>query len=160
MREYILILVLCGVFSPALAQPDTWQQRSDVGWNAPNGPIGRNAAVCFSIGNNGYFGTGNVLAARAISVREALIRHAYVRTAKRNSGIGGKLLAHLRSMAETRILIGTWADAKWAIAFYEKHGFRLVSEQEKNTLLRRYWNIPERQVETSVVLTSSNSAGI
>lgn len=84
-----------------------------------------------------------------------LIRHAYVRTAKRNSGIGSKLLAHLQSMAETRILIGTWADAKWAIAFYEKHGFRLVTEQEKNYLLRRYWNIPERQVETSVVLTSS-----
>ena len=85
-----------------------------------------------------------------------LIRHAYVRTAKRNSGIGGKLLSHLRSMAETRILIGTWADAKWAIAFYEKHGFRVVTEQEKNYLLRRYWNIPERQVETSVVLTSES----
>ncbi|OQP40826.1 GNAT family N-acetyltransferase [Niastella yeongjuensis] len=83
-----------------------------------------------------------------------LIRHAYVRTAKRNSGIGGKLLTHLRSLTETRILIGTWTDAKWAIAFYEKHGFRLVTEQEKNSLLRRYWNIPERQVETSVVLTS------
>jgi N-acetylglutamate synthase-like GNAT family acetyltransferase len=83
-----------------------------------------------------------------------LIRHAYVRTAKRNSGIGSKLLDHLRNIAKTRILIGTWADAKWAIAFYEKHGFRLVTEQEKNVLLRRYWNIPERQVETSVVLTN------
>jgi N-acetylglutamate synthase-like GNAT family acetyltransferase len=83
-----------------------------------------------------------------------LIRHAYVRTAKRNSGIGGKLLAHLRTLSDHRILIGTWAAATWAIAFYEKHGFRLVTEQEKNSLLRRYWNIPERQVETSVVLTS------
>ena len=81
-----------------------------------------------------------------------LIRHAYVRTAERNKGIGSKLMSHLRQMTARPILIGTWADAVWAIRFYEKHGFRLVSTEEKNCLLKKYWRIPERQVETSVVL--------
>ena len=81
-----------------------------------------------------------------------LIRHAYVRTARRKQGIGGKLLSHLRKQTERPLLIGTWADAVWAIRFYEKHGFRLVTEEEKNRLLKKYWSIPERQVETSVVL--------
>jgi GNAT superfamily N-acetyltransferase len=81
-----------------------------------------------------------------------LIRHAYVRTARRNQGIGERLLSHLREQTDRPILIGTWADAVWAIRFYEKHGFRLVSPEEKARLLRRYWSIPERQVETSVVL--------
>ncbi len=81
-----------------------------------------------------------------------LIRHAYVRTAERNKGIGSKLMSHLRQMPDRPILIGTWADAVWAIRFYEKHGFRLVSTEEKNRLLKKYWRIPERQVETSVVL--------
>jgi GNAT superfamily N-acetyltransferase len=81
-----------------------------------------------------------------------LIRHAYVRTAERNKGIGSKLMSHLRQMTARPILIGTWADAVWAIWFYEKHGFRLVSTEEKNRLLKKYWRIPERQVETSVVL--------
>ena len=85
-----------------------------------------------------------------------LIRHAYVRTQSRQQGIGGKLLQHLVAMATTPILIGTWADASWAIDFYKKHGFRQVSVDEKNRLLRIYWSIPERQVETSVVLASEN----
>lgn len=81
-----------------------------------------------------------------------LIRHAYVRTARRNRGIGGKLLTFLRGRATRPLLIGTWADASWAVSFYEKHGFRLVSQEEKNRLLKKYWTIPDRQVETSVVL--------
>jgi len=81
-----------------------------------------------------------------------LIRHAYVRTAKRNQGIGAKLLSYLREKTTRPILIGTWADAVWAIRFYEKRGFRLVSSEEKDRLLREYWSIPERQIETSVVL--------
>jgi len=85
-----------------------------------------------------------------------LIRHAYVRTSQRSKGIGGKLLEHLRSMTTTPILIGTWADAGWAIGFYQKHGFRVLEKGEKNALLRKYWTIPERQVETSVVLASRN----
>jgi GNAT superfamily N-acetyltransferase len=81
-----------------------------------------------------------------------LIRHAYVRTERRRQGIGGRLLSHLRTLTERPILIGTWADAGWAVRFYEKHGFQLVSQADKERLLRKYWSIPERQVETSVVL--------
>ncbi|MGD8776947.1 MAG: GNAT family N-acetyltransferase [Syntrophobacterales bacterium] len=81
-----------------------------------------------------------------------LIRHSYVRTAKQSKGIGGKLLSHLRTMTSRPILVGTWADATWAISFYEKHGFRLVTPEEKDRLLKKYWSIPERQIETSVVL--------
>jgi len=81
-----------------------------------------------------------------------LIRHAYVRTANRNQGIGGKLLSHLRTITSRPVLIGTWADAVWAIGFYEKHGYRVVDPVEKDRLLKKYWNIPDRQVETSVVL--------
>ena len=84
-----------------------------------------------------------------------LIRHAYVRTASRGGGIGGQLLQHLRTIAKGPILIGTWADAAWAIGFYRKHGFRVVSYEEKERLLRRYWKIPERQIETSVVLAEA-----
>ena len=81
-----------------------------------------------------------------------LLRHAYVRTVWRNGGIGGKLLIALREMATRPLLVGTWADAVWAVRFYEKHGFRLVSPAEKDRLLNKYWSISERQVETSVVL--------
>ena len=81
-----------------------------------------------------------------------LIRHAYVRTARQNQGVGGKVLSELREKTSSPILIGTWADAVWAVRFYEKHGFRLVSREEKNRLLKKYWSIPDRQVETSVVL--------
>ncbi|MFP3871150.1 MAG: GNAT family N-acetyltransferase, partial [Syntrophobacteria bacterium] len=81
-----------------------------------------------------------------------LIRHAYVRPAMQNQGLGGKLLSHLRQMTSRPILIGTWAAATWAVRFYEKHGFRLVPPAEKDRLLRRYWSVPGRQIETSVVL--------
>jgi N-acetylglutamate synthase-like GNAT family acetyltransferase len=81
-----------------------------------------------------------------------LIRHAYVKTNCRNMGMGTRLLRHLESMTEKPILIGTWSDATWAIRFYQKNGYRLLREAEKNDLLTKYWNIPERQVETSVVL--------
>ena len=84
-----------------------------------------------------------------------LIRHAYVRTARRNRGIGTSLLTHLRTLTAKPILIGTWATASWAIRFYEKHGFAMISGEEKNRLLRKYWSIPERQVETSVVLAEA-----
>ena len=82
-----------------------------------------------------------------------LIRHAYVRTGRHNQGIGGQLLSRLRKQTSRPTLVGTWKDATWAIRFYQKHGFQLVSpEREKNRLLAQYWAIPERQVETSVVL--------
>ncbi len=85
-----------------------------------------------------------------------LIRHAYVRTMERGKGIGSKLLQHLCSTSTSPILIGTWAAATWAITFYQNHGFRLLSEEEKNTLLKKYWSVPPRQMETSVVLASEN----
>jgi N-acetylglutamate synthase-like GNAT family acetyltransferase len=88
-----------------------------------------------------------------------LIRHAYVRTVNRNKGIGSRLLKHLTSMSTAPILIGTWADAKWAIEFYQKHGFRLLSKSETESLLRKYWKIPLRQLETSVVLASPTWKG-
>jgi N-acetylglutamate synthase-like GNAT family acetyltransferase len=81
-----------------------------------------------------------------------LIRHAYVRTAAQRRGVGAGLLAHLRAQTIRPLLIGTWADAVWAIRFYEKHGFELTSAEQKAELLRRYWSVPERQIETSVVL--------
>jgi N-acetylglutamate synthase-like GNAT family acetyltransferase len=84
-----------------------------------------------------------------------LIRHAYVRTGRRRSGLGGKLLHFLLGRATKPVLIGTWAAATWAIAFYQKHGFTRVTEREKNFLLRKYWAIPERQIETSVVLADA-----
>lgn len=82
----------------------------------------------------------------------ALIRHSYVRPLKQNQGIGGKLLFYLQRQTTRPILVGTWADAVWAIRFYEKNGFRLVSPEEKDMLLKKYWSIPERQIESSVVL--------
>lgn len=81
-----------------------------------------------------------------------LIRHAYVRTTQRKSGVGTRLLKELLDNSEKPILIGTWKAAAWAISFYEKHGFRLVSPHETAALLQKFWNISPRQVETSVVL--------
>ena len=81
-----------------------------------------------------------------------LIRHAYVRIAYQSRGIGGALLSSLAEQATGPLLVGTWAAAEWAIRFYERHGFRVVSPQEKDQLLTTYWNIPTRQKETSVVL--------
>ena len=81
-----------------------------------------------------------------------LIRHAYVRTARRNQGIGRRLLAALREQTTGQLLVGTWADAAWAIRFYERQGFQLLSSTEKDRLLKKYWSIPDRQIETSVVL--------
>jgi len=81
-----------------------------------------------------------------------LIRHAYVRTGSQRLGIGAHLLSHLRQLASGPVLIGTWANALWAIRFYERYGFQIVGRREKDRLLRRYWDVPERQIETSVVL--------
>jgi GNAT superfamily N-acetyltransferase len=86
-----------------------------------------------------------------------LIRHAYVRPERQGEGIGSRLLAHLLELPHQPLLVGTWVDAGWAIRFYERHGFRLVTPAEKDRLLRRYWRIPGRQVETSVVLRLSET---
>ena len=89
------------------------------------------------------------------SVREVdLIRHAYVLPGAQRGGIGGALLAQLRGQSARRMLIGTWAAADWAIRFYRKHGFAEVPTDEKTRLLKTYWTIPDRQIETSVVLAN------
>jgi N-acetylglutamate synthase-like GNAT family acetyltransferase len=102
----------------------------------------------------GYEESGEIVGVMGIQpIRDVtLIRHAYVRTAERNRGIGGKLLSYLEGQTIRPVLIGTWADAVWAVRFYEKHGFRLVTKEEKDRLLRKYWSISERQIETSLVL--------
>ena len=81
-----------------------------------------------------------------------LVRHAYVRTQRQKAEIGARLLAHLRHLAHGPVLIGTWADASWAIRFYEKHGFELAGPEEKNRLLKTYWTVPDEQIAASVVL--------
>lgn len=98
--------------------------------------------------NGGLAGVMGIQKVRDVT----LIRHAYVLTAKQRRGIGRRLLSHLRGLARAPVLIGTWADAAWAIKFYEKNGFERVSPQERDWLLIRYWTVPEQQRKASVVL--------
>ena len=84
-----------------------------------------------------------------------LIRHAYVRTSERGHGLGTLLLKQLLATTTRPVLIGTWRAATWAISFYERHGFQVVGDEEKNRLLKRYWTVPDRQIETSVVLADA-----
>lgn len=86
----------------------------------------------------------------------ALVRHAYVATTVQRGGVGTQLLRHVLSIARKPILIGTWTTASWAIRFYERNGFTLVPARETPSLLRKYWSIPERQIETSVVLADQS----
>ena len=102
----------------------------------------------------GYEEDGTLVAVMGIQQVQdvTLIRHAYVRTTSQKQGIGALLLSHLRKMACNPVLIGTWADAAWAIRFYERYGFQVVAPDEKQRLLKKYWTVPDRQIETSVVL--------
>ena len=97
---------------------------------------------------------GQLLGVMGIQDKEdvALVRHAYTATTSQRKGVGTKLLRHVKALADKPILIGTWADASWAIEFYRRNGFTVVSDGEKNRLLRAYWSVSARQVETSVVL--------
>ena len=102
----------------------------------------------------GWEDAGSLIGVMGIQqVRDAtLIRHAYVRSGHQSRGIGGALLAALVNQGNGKLLVGTWAAAEWAIRFYQRHGFRLVTLEEKDRLLSTYWKIPARQQETSVVL--------
>jgi GNAT superfamily N-acetyltransferase len=102
----------------------------------------------------GYAEDGSLIAVMGIQDRGpvTLIRHAYTRTERRGEGIGSKLLEHLLGITTKPVMIGTWRGATWAVMFYQKHGFKLAGEEDKDRLLREYWSIPHRQVETSVVL--------
>ena len=87
-----------------------------------------------------------------------LIRHAYVSPGSQRRGVGSALLDHLMRSAERPVLVGTWAAAEWAVRFYRRHGFEPVSREQTTELLRTYWTIPERQIETSIVLRRGSSA--
>ncbi len=102
----------------------------------------------------GYESDGELLGVMGIQpVRDVeLIRHAYVLPGRQRGGVGSELLEHLVRLSTQRLLVGTWASAEWAIGFYRRHGFELVTPAQKAALLRSYWRIPGRQVETSVVL--------
>ena len=102
----------------------------------------------------GYYKKSNLIGVMGIqNVKDVtLIRHAYVLTKERQKGIGTKLLNHLKKLADRPVLIGTWKAAEWAITFYNKNCFALVTEKEKNILLKKYWTISKRQIEESVVL--------
>lgn len=115
------------------------------------------AGVVFS----GYESDGELVGVMGVQpVRDVdLIRHAYVAPGRQGRGIGGALLAHLLGASTRRTLVGTWAAASWAIRFYERHGFEAVDAERTAELLKAYWTIPERQIETSVVLAWSPRAG-
>ena len=103
----------------------------------------------------GYEQDGILLGVMGLqSVKDvSLIRHAYVRTLARRSGIGARLLSHIKALTTRPILVGTWASAAWAVRFYQKHGFEVVSHAEKEKRLRTYWTVSERQIEISLVLS-------
>ena len=107
---------------------------------------------------SGWERNGELLGVMGLQVVRdvTLNRHAYVRRANQGEGIGGALLDALRAQSTSRLLVGTWADAQWAIRFYERHRFQLVPAEEKDRLLDAYWNIPPRQRDTSVVLVAMN----
>ena len=104
----------------------------------------------------GYETDGALVAVMGLQpVRDVdLIRHAYVLPGRQRHGVGGALLAHLRGLSSRRMLVGTWAAADWAIRFYHRHGFEPVAAEHKATLLKTYWTVPDRQIETSVVLAN------
>ena len=123
-------------------------------WHAPYMPREELLAeIAAGVQFSGWDETGLVGVIGIQRVRDAtLIRHAYVLAAHQSRGIGAALLAALVQQSSGKLLVGTWAAADWAIRFYERHGFRLVATEEKDQLLSTYWNIPDRQRETSVVL--------
>jgi GNAT superfamily N-acetyltransferase len=105
----------------------------------------------------GYEEDGRLLGVMGLqNVKDVtLIRHAYVRTEYKNKGIGGRLLKRLLTLTQRPTLVGTWAGAWWAVKFYEKYGYKVVILKEKDRLLKKYWNITERQIETSIVLADA-----
>ena len=124
-------------------------------WHAPYMSAAElDAEIASGVAFWGYDDGGQVIGVMGIQpVADVdLIRHAYVVPDRQGEGVGAALLRQLTETAARPVLVGTWAAAEWAIRFYERHGFELVSQEEKARLLRTYWNIPERQVATSVVL--------
>ncbi|HUA04837.1 MAG TPA: GNAT family N-acetyltransferase [Solirubrobacteraceae bacterium] len=126
-------------------------------WHEPYMPAGElDDEIAAGVTFWGYESEGELLGVMGIqTVRDVeLIRHAYVVPGRQRGGVGSELLEHLVALSTQRLLVGTWAAAEWAIEFYRRHGFELVTPEQKTALLRSYWRIPERQVETSVVLAN------
>jgi GNAT superfamily N-acetyltransferase len=125
-------------------------------WHEPYMPADElDAEIAAGVRFWGYEADGELLGIMGVQpVRDVdLIRHAYVAPDSQRGGVGGALLEHLLRGATRPMLVGTWGAAGWAIRFYERHGFEQVSRARAAELLREYWTIPERQVETSVVLS-------
>jgi len=116
------------------------------------------SGVRFSVLEEG----GRIIGAMGVQrVRDAtLIRHAYVRKLAQGKGVGGALIGHLLENSPRPVMVGTWAAAQWAIRFYERHGFRLVPQEERDRLLTTYWAIPDWQREASVVLVLEEGHGV
>jgi N-acetylglutamate synthase-like GNAT family acetyltransferase len=130
-------------------------------WRAPYMPASElDHEIASGVEFWGYESDGELIGVMGIqAVRDVhLIRHAYVKPGSQRGGIGGALIEHLMRSATRPVLVGTWAAAEWAIAFYRRHGFVQVSPETKTRLLQTYWEIPERQIETSVVMRRSRSA--
>ena len=124
-------------------------------WHDPYMPMSElSAEIDAGVEFWGYRQDGELLGVMGIQPVEDvwLVRHAYVRPAAQGRGVGGALLSELQSRVSAQLLVGTWAAATWAIRFYERQGFVAVPPARVAPLLRRYWSIPERQIETSVVL--------
>jgi N-acetylglutamate synthase-like GNAT family acetyltransferase len=124
-------------------------------WHDPYMPLEElQAQIADGVKFSCYVDSENIIGVMGIQDKGEvnLIRHAYVKSQQRKSGIGTQLLQQLIGTSNKPILIGTWTAATWAISFYEKHGFNVVSPQEKEILLRKFWSIPQRQIEESVVL--------
>jgi GNAT superfamily N-acetyltransferase len=127
-------------------------------WHEPYMPVDElQAEIAAGIVFSGCESDGELVGVMGIQDRGevTLIRHAYVRTGERRKGIGKMLLKHLATTTAKPILIGTWQAATWAVRFYEQNGYRLLTRPETERVLRRYWSIPERQIETSVVLADA-----
>jgi GNAT superfamily N-acetyltransferase len=126
-------------------------------WHEPYMPLDElEAEIASGVAFWGYEKDGALAAVMGLQPKGdvELIRHAYVLPASQRHGVGGVLLDHLRRLSTRRMLVGTWQAAAWAIRFYQRHGFVLVSPARKTQLLNTYWNIPARQVDTSVVLAN------
>lgn len=124
-------------------------------WHEPYMPLADlDSEIAAGVQFSCYMQAGQILGVMGVQDKGSvvLIRHAYVRTAARRQGIGAKLLNDLVLKTEKPVLAGTWRAARWAIDFYQKHEFSVLPERQAQELLRKYWNVPTRQMETSVVL--------
>jgi GNAT superfamily N-acetyltransferase len=129
-------------------------------WHAPYMPLDelrREMAGMTFFGWDDGDGLVGVMGYQPLDGGITLVRHAYVLSARQGEGIGGRLLDHLMAISSGRLLVGTWKAATWAVRFYESHGFRRLDDPTSQDLLRRYWQIPDRQRETSLVLELDSS---